>query len=100
LSEGLGPYFTMSPGYMSSSLIISTLGVIVPAMKIMCPEIMLRTWGSHLNFYKKTEIGIWLTNMVFQNYFGDKIYKNFEHKLGPQKDLEIIYKVNKGNLKI
>ncbi len=33
--------------------------------------------------------------MVFQNYFGGQIYKNFENKLGPLKDLEIIYKVNK-----
>jgi hypothetical protein len=32
--------------------------------------------------------------MVFQTYFGGKIYKSFENKLGPQKDLEIIYKVN------
>jgi hypothetical protein len=33
--------------------------------------------------------------MVFQNYFGGKIYKSFENKVCPQKDLEIIYKVNK-----
>jgi hypothetical protein len=32
--------------------------------------------------------------MVFQTYFGGKIYKKIENKLGPQKDLEIIYKVN------
>ncbi len=53
---------------------------------------MLRTWVRHLNFYKKLklELTIWYFKLTLEVKFTKKI----DNKLGPQKDLEIIYKVN------
>lgn len=63
-------------------------------MKIMCPE-NVENIRQSLKFLQKTEIGTWLTIWYFKITLEVKFTKNFEHKLGSQKDLEIIYKVNK-----